>query len=207
MCNVERWLALRPLARRLKLGGHVTQVLRYAEHLTHSRTLLAHGVATPLFLAFLADTGRGLRFWREFRMGKLAMNKAEMDGLRLSLNAPAEPFWRTATRQKWCWFEVWGEVVSGGVLESFDWLFDLPVESYQRPAGETVKALIPGPYDDRRDCGANARLPIELVKEFQLWLSELLKGKAKREHGNIKAIRRKIEIARRISLLKAAAVH
>jgi hypothetical protein len=34
-----------------------------------------------------------------------------------------------------------------------------------------------------------------------------LKGKAKREHGNIKAIRRKIEIARRISLLKAAAVH
>jgi hypothetical protein len=140
-------------------------------------------------------------------MGKLGLDKSEMDGLRLALHAPTEPFWRTAARRDWCWFEVWGEVVAGDEIESFNRLFDIPMQPSARPPGVVVEARIPGPYADRRDCGAEALLPIEMVEEFRLWLSELMKRKAKGEHGNIKAIRRKIEIGRRIGLLQAALVH
>jgi len=209
MCNRERWLCLKPLARRLKLVAHIGWGLRLSRHPTHSRTLQFSGSSTPLFRAFLEDSGRGVRYWREFRRGSLCKDRADMDAIRLSLCAYAAPFWKTAVRQRWCWFESCGEVVPVGSLDKWAMpprsLFDLPEGNHSPwPGGVWVAAKIPGPYREayRDDLGVSARLPEELVREFQLWLSELLKRKAKSENRNLKAIRRKVEIGRRIALLK-----
>jgi hypothetical protein len=169
------------------LPSHVAKVLR-TNGRKHPATLVVSGGGVGVFLGFLQNTNRGVRYWREFRQGILLKDYEDMEVLRLSLNAPADSFWKTATQQRWCRWEARAAIVEGTqVVEHYETIYHLPVAHGQEWGGE-IEAALPFWRSDSRDIPVFGSVSRSVVEEFGEWLNTFRKADARRKRkldGNL----------------------
>tara|TARA_R110000868_G_scaffold109361_1_gene297529 strand:- start:344 stop:982 length:639 start_codon:yes stop_codon:yes gene_type:complete len=186
------------LSRRLNFRRYLSVSIGRIKHYGYRpcATLNLAGRAAPIFLHYCQLREVGIRYFKKWNSGWIGVNAGGVRSAASELGVSAEKMFELCVRWNVGWWEPYALVHRAGIVEQHDSAANLPEVEFVPGGDDIIPASLPCWREDDRDATAWGKIPLEILTEFNEWLSTLHKNQERNEATRTKQIRNLAKVKR-----------